>query len=239
MAKAQQIPLEFDVKPYYGREDFMVATSNVEAVRVVDEWPQWSNFAICIYGHEGSGKTHIAHMFIENVYKKTNALHKISVVKAMDVNMNNIERFFDEHNCLVVEDLDENIDNEAMFHLYNLYKNEGGFILFTSKEPPARMKFGLADLQSRLNSIPAIELKEPSSDLLSMVVVKLFADRQLVVSPEVVSYIINNARRSFAYVKRLVAEIDRVSIARKRAVTIPVVKEAMEYLDDDKQEELF
>ena len=126
-----------------------------------------------------------------------------------------------------------------MFHLYNLYRNEGGNILFTSQEAPARIKFNLKDLQSRLNIIPSVEIKAPDDELLSSLLIKLFMDRQINVSPEVISYILNNMERSFAYARKIVAETDRLSLSRKRAISISLVKDAMADLADDSQGELF
>ena len=46
-------------------------------------------------------------------------------------------------------------------------------------------------------------------------------------------------QRSFAYARRLVAEIDNISLARKRAVTIALAREAVAVLNDNHQGELF
>ena len=150
-----------------------------------------------------------------------------------------VHELFRQNPCLIVEELSPDINEEAMFHLYNLYRNEGGNILFTAEEAPARMRFKLKDLQSRLNIIPSVEIKAPDDELLSSLLVKLFMDRQIMVSPEVINYLLNNMQRSFAYARKIVAEIDNLSLARKRAVTVPLVKEAVSLLDDDPQGELF
>lgn len=238
-SKNKQLPIDFAHKVFYERQDFMIAKSNIEAIKLVDSWPNWMNFAVCIYGHEGCGKTHLAHIFTENVYRKTNLPYKIPMVKAQYIRLDNVHKLFEENKCLVVENLNEDINEEAIFHLYNLYRNEGGFILFTSLQAPARMDFKLPDLQSRLNSMPAVEIKEPDSELLSAVIIKLFNDRQINISPEIISYISNNAQRSFAYIKKLVAEADSISISRKRAVSVPIIKDAISSLERDNQGILF
>lgn len=140
--------------------------------------------------------------------------------------------FLLQHNCLVIEELDESVNQEALFHLYNLYRDEGGNILFTSDRAPARLNFSLPDLRSRMNIVPAVEIKEPDDELLSALLVKLFMDRQIMPSPELISYILNNMQRSFAYARRLVAEIDNISLARKRAVTIALAREAVAVLNE-------
>ena len=151
----------------------------------------------------------------------------------------NIRSLFDAHNCLVVEELQADINQEALFHLYNLYRDEGGNILFLSEQAPARINFTLPDLRSRMNIVPTAEIKEPDDELLSALLVKLFNDRQITPSPELITYLLNNMRRSFAYARKVVAEIDTISLARKRAVTASIAKEALAALDNNTQRDLF
>jgi len=236
---SQQLTIEFDHRPSFGKEDFIVAKCNVEAVSMIDNWFNWPSFALCLYGPEGSGKTHLANVFASHVSLAANHPYKIPFIKAKDIDMSMPHKLFEQHYCLIVEDLEELTDFEAAFHLYNLYKNEGGNILFTSKVAPARLNIPLADLRSRLNTVPAIEIQEPDDELLSALIIKLFSDRQLSISLELMNFILSNMERSFSYAKRLVSEIDTVSLAKKRAISIPVVKEAMENLKTNYQGELF
>ncbi len=233
-----QLPLEFIPEPYMGKEDFMVAACNYEAFKLVDSWPDWPFFAICIYGPEGCGKTHLATIFAHTVSTLTHWPYKIPCIKAKDINFETLE-YFNLCQCLIVEDLNENIDNEALFHLYNHYRNEGGYILFTSQQAPARLKFHLPDLRSRMNIVPSAAINEPDDEMLSALFLKLFTDRQITVAPEVINYMLHNTQRSFAYACKLVAEIDNISLAKKRAVSIAIVKEALNVLNDNHQGELF
>ena len=236
----RQLPIEFPHRPSLDKEDFLVAECNIEAVEMIDRWPDWTYFAVCIYGSEGCGKSHLANVFSNNVSRHDNYPYRIPSIQAKDVRLETPHKLFSRHRCLIVENLCRQINNEAMFHLYNLYRNEGGFILFTSEIAPARLNLPLPDLQSRLNAVPAIEIKAPDDDLLSCLLVKLFTDRQIFITPEVVNYIVSNMQRSFAYARKLVEETDRISLSRKRAVSIPIIKEAMSVLDSEKlQGELF
>ncbi len=233
-----QLPLEFIPEPYLGKEDFMVAACNHEAFALVDSWPAWPFFAICIYGPEGCGKTHLATMFAHNVANLANWPYKVPVVRAKDIHFETLQ-LFEKCSCLIVEELSENVDNEALFHLYNHYRNEGGYILFTAAQAPARTRFTLPDLQSRMNIVPSVAINEPDDEMLSALILKLFTDRQIMVAPEIINYILLNMQRSFAYARKLVAEIDSISLARKRAVSLAIVKEAFSVLNDNHQGDLF
>ena len=75
--------------------------------------------------------------------------------------------------------------------------------------------------------------------MLSALILKLFADRQLIISPDIIGYMLKNMQRSFSFCNRLVEEIDNISLARKRAITVNIVKEAINVLNTHNQGELF
>ena len=166
----RQLPLAFEHQPFLGKEDFMVASCNAEAFAYVENWPDWPFFAVCLYGPAGCGKSHLAHMFSDNVSVKTRYPYKIPRDRASEVGTETL-RLFEQHPCLIVEDMNDNIDNEAMFHLYNQYRNENGYILFTSEIAPARLHIALPDLRSRLNIVPTVEIREPDDELLQALIV--------------------------------------------------------------------
>ena len=75
--------------------------------------------------------------------------------------------------------------------------------------------------------------------MLEALIVKLFSDRQITLTSEVLNYILQNMERSFAYAEKLVKQVDDLSLALKRAVTVPLVKQAMIELKNNFQQELF
>ena len=238
-ATSKQYALDFPHRESLGREDFLVAACNQEAVCIVDSWPNWPFFGVCIYGPEGCGKTHLANVFATNVAKLTEHPYKVPFVRAENLDINYIRSIFAEHKCLVIENLESLKNEEALFHIYNLYRDEGGNILFTSSTAPARLNIKLPDLRSRLNIIPAVEIKAPDDDLLSALLVKLFDDRQILPSPEIINYMLANMQRSFSYARKVVEEIDNISLERKHAITLAIVKEAISALGNPSQGSLF
>ncbi|MBE6467702.1 MAG: DNA replication protein [Alphaproteobacteria bacterium] len=234
-----QLALDFPHRPSLGREDFMVAKCNQEAVSTIDLWPEWPYFAICVYGPNGCGKTHLANVFAQIVALKTSHPYRIPFIKASQITKDMIHSLYETSQQIVIEDLQELSDQEALFHLYNTYRDMGGNILFTSNIAPARLNFSLPDLRSRMNIVPNMEIKSPDDDLLSALLVKLFMDRQITPSQELLNYLLKNMQRSFSYARKLVEEIDNISLAKKRAISINIAKEAIATLDSDLQFDLF
>ena len=235
----QQLALEFPHRPSLCREDFMVAGCNQEAVGTIDLWPAWPYFAVCIYGPSGCGKTHLANVFAQKVALATNHPYRIPFIKASQITKEMPHTLFETSRQIVIEELQTLSDQEALFHLYNTYRDLGGNILFTSEIAPARLDFGLKDLKSRLNIVPALEIKAPDDELLMALLLKLFTDRQITPSPELLDYLLKNMQRSFSYARKLVEEIDNISLAKKRAISIAIAKEAIATLNSDLQFSLF
>lgn len=217
----------------------MISSCNQNAYKVVEMWPEWPSFAMLIFGPHGCGKTHLAHIFAENVCLHSTKTYSVQTIQASNIKTKSVARIHRENKCLIVEDVSSKVDEEALFHLYNLYQNEGGYILFTADEPFSRIPFKLPDLASRLNAVPSIPILSPDDRMLEALVIKLFSDRQVGISAEVLNYIVQNTERSFSYVEKLVEEADRLSLCYKRAVSIPIIKQAIYTLSHNTQQELF
>ena len=63
MSGDRQLTLDLGHRPAFGRDDFLVAPGNREAVEWIDRWPRWIGHALAIFGPAGCGKTHLVHVF--------------------------------------------------------------------------------------------------------------------------------------------------------------------------------
>ncbi len=205
-------------------EDFLVSSANAMAVELVDTWPDWPHWAAVVTGSSGCGKSHLA-----NVWRlRSNA----SEVAASKLNDETIARL-KAARALVVEDLDQGIgDERVLFHLLNVARQEKMTILLTSKAAPGVLEIGLPDLRSRLRALPVVAIEAPDEQLLRVVLVKLFSDRQLVVDPQVVSFIALRMERSMKAAGDIVENIDKRALAMRRKVTRQLAQTVLESMAD-------
>jgi chromosomal replication initiation ATPase DnaA len=153
--------------------------------------------------------------------------------------MRNVKRLAAENQVIVVENVLPRHNDEALFHLFNIFNEEGKYMLWTAEKPANSLHFSLPDLQTRLNMLPSVAISEPDDMMLQMLIAKLFNDRQIIISQEVLDYILNYAERSFNYITRLIAEIDDISWTYGRAVSVSIVRDAINNLSKNQQLDLF
>ncbi len=213
----RQIPLELGHRPALKREDFLVAPSNAAAVGWLDRWPKWPQPLLVIHGPEGAGKSHLAEVWRERSGSTRLEADELSAAAVPAL----------AQCTLVIEDLDRGVDETALLHLYNMMMEAGRFLLLTARAAPVRWPLSLPDLRSRLLAAPAVQLQAPDEALIGAVLVKAFADRQIRVGEEVVLYLLTRMERSFAAVREMTVALDRVALAERRAITIPLVRQLL------------
>jgi len=224
MSGPRQLPLDLGHRAAMGERDFLVAPCNKDAVAWIDAWPRWPAPLLVLYGPKGSGKTHLARVWCG----KSGAILCPPTVLAQP----DLRDLLSRHRGLAIE-----FDGpagpaatweEPLFHLYNLARELGGFLLITAPGAPATWQIGLADLRSRIAAAPSVGIGMPDESLLGAILVKLFADRQIEIDAGVIPFVLARIERSFAAVQALVERLDQTSLAERRRVTVPLARRVLD-----------
>ena len=214
-----QLTLDLPHRAALGAEDFLVSDCNLAAVRLIDAWPTWQNHVQLLIGPEASGKTHLARVW--------QALSGAQALGPETLSMNMLDAM-GEGTAHVIEDADKvAYDEKALFHLLNLAREKGLYVLITGETAPSRWGVVLPDLKSRLNAVPAVEIGAPDEALIRTVLLKHFTDRQLDIDPKVLTYLALHVDRSLAAAAAAVAAVDRAALASGRKISRQLVIEAL------------
>ena len=81
--------------------------------------------------------------------------------------------------------------------------------------------------------MPAIAIEDPDDAVLAAVMRKMFADRQLPVSEDIIEFLVARMERSFFAARGIAQEIDRMALAERRQVTIPLAKSVLSAMGGD------
>lgn len=209
----RQLAFDLPVTETFRREDFFVSPTNATALAALDAWPNWPGGKMLLVGPRGSGKTHLSRLWVQAT---GGALVRGSALAAANIPA------LTTQGCVCVEDAETVAGNPeaeaALFHLHNIV-TQGAALLVTATTPPRDWGITLPDLASRLQAASLTRLDAPDDALLSAVLVKLFADRQIAVPPNLIPYLVQRMERSLATARLLVATLDAVSLAHARPVT--------------------
>ncbi len=212
-----QLVLPLEIRPALGREDFIVAPGNREAVAFIDAFPAWPAPAAALVGPAGAGKSHLAAAWAA----RANA--RIIDAGALDESL--LRQGFP---AIVVENVDAGVAGGARDRVLFALLERGGAVLLTGRERQSQWPATIPDLASRYRALLAFPLWQPDDALLAALARKLFADRQLAVPDGVIDQMIRSLERAPGAVRDFVARADAKALAEKRPVTVALVRELLE-----------
>jgi chromosomal replication initiation ATPase DnaA len=210
---SRQLAFDLPAQDRRGRAEFFPSPANAQGLAMIDLWRQWPGGMLLLVGPEGSGKSHLAEIWATEAGARllpAAALAGADLAALAEA-------------PLGIEDADRIAGNPAaetaLFHLHNLMKEAGQPLLLTARTPPRDWGLSLPDLHSRLAALPLVRIEAPDDVLLSAVLAKLFADRQVTAPPSLIPYLVARMERSIDAARRLVTELDRRALARGGPIT--------------------
>src|ERR1700730_7193210 len=107
------------------RDNFLEGPANAAGLALVDSWPEWPNRIMLLVGPEGSGKSHLAAIWAEQSGARSTSAHVLTPAEVPGALATG---------ALVIEDLrSAEIDERALFHLLNMAREDGAFVLMTAR----------------------------------------------------------------------------------------------------------
>ena len=199
---------QFSSKNKY--ENYFVNHTNQKAydLTILDNFNQ----NIFLYGPKKSGKSYLA-----NLWKNKN--------NAIQYN-NNFSTIIETKKNIFIDDVLGKTSDENIFHLINHCKLNNLKMYFVSSININAYDFKFRDLQSRLREFIYLEIKSPDDEMCKMLMVKLFSDKQIIIkNEEIFDFIFKRLNRTYFDIYIFVEKLDRLSLEKKRQLTIPLIKE--------------
>lgn len=190
-------------------EDFFVSDANRVAADMIQTPDLWPDGKLVLTGPEGCGKSHLARVFQVNT-------------DAMIIHAADLPDILRPNGALVIEDMSDLPESreEVMFHLHNHMASAGLPLLLTDRTPPTRWDIALPDLASRMQATTPIGIEDPDDMLLQVLIMKLFADRQVIPPASVVQFLSTRIERSYIAVQDIVARLDHAALVDKKPASV-------------------
>ena len=205
---------DYNLQPQLNLMNYYVSNANRDAYDYVINENEFVNNSI-IHGPVKSGKTHLGLIW----QNKNNAIIYCE---------NDFNKIIKEKRNVFIDDFFEKLNEEYLFYIINHCYNNNLKILLSTDKYLSNYKFELSDLSSRLKSFNFIEIKQPDDELIVNLIIKLLFDKQIIVQNlEIFSYILKRINRTYQDIYLFVENVDKLSLEKKRELTIPLIKELL------------
>ena len=222
MKNSKQLYFEMPNKKALGIEDYIITESNNFAFDLIVKILKGeTNFGL-ISGPSYSGKTHLSKILIKNA-RNYKTLY-------FDRDYQNILNRFEVSDILILENIDKIKDDKSeqdLFHIINFAKENNKKLLMTSRKPISEIDLNLEDLESRLNSIIEAKIKEPDDQLMKLILIKIFNDKQLKIKPNVIDFLVSRLERSYKSINLFIEKIDKFSLEKGKKITIRLINDLL------------
>jgi chromosomal replication initiation ATPase DnaA len=182
------------------------------------KWPTWEKNFVNISGEKFSGKSHLM-----NIFLKKNKGIKIDFNLIKNIDFKNLKIYEN----IVLEDVTTNTNEELLYTLFNIVEQDNKYIIVTSKDSIAEMKFSLNDLRSRTKNFLLQNIEKPDDELMFAIILKNLSDRQITLSQKLINYIIQRIERSYSKIFDFIYKIDELSLKKKKSIDFKIIKEAL------------
>jgi len=219
-----QLRLKLEHAADFSRDRFVISSPNRDAVEMLDGWPNERGGALALIGPPGAGKSHLAATWAE----RTGA--EIITQEAL-----NAYEPAERSGAMLLDGADAAPHGEAFFHLLNRAQTGGSCLLLTGRAAPLSWPVEVADLRSRLNALPVIEIGEPDDAILRGLLLKLFQERNIRPPQDLLAYLLLRMERSAPAAEAIVAALDEAASMEHRAVSRVLARELLKDETDDAQ----
>ena len=229
---AEQLLFDLGEKKLDGRDQLLRSQSNELALKVVENFDTWPQNKLILVGPQGCGKSHISSILASEL----DGL----IVSAKNFDLSFIQ-IGGKDTIFILEDMEKLAQlepnqkravEEAIFHFLVKYENTDSKIFITGAGNPALWDISLPDLNSRLKTFLVAKIFEPDDQLFINLILKNFSEKQLNVSPDILTFISARIERTYASIRSFVNKVDAKALRHKRKLTLDLVKSVLK--DSDK-----
>ena len=180
-----------------------------------------------LWGPSGAGKTHL-------LYAACQLISNSAYIPLKDLSLqpdvlDRLEEFrlvcIDDIQCIAAQSVWE---NNLIALLENL-ENQKNLFIVSANFPPQELGFDLQDLVNRFSGRQILRLHPTSEETLVRILTDRAARRGLSIDDSVIRFILERYSRDTHSLIRLLDRIDRLSLEKRRRITIPFLKQLDEF----------
>lgn len=230
-ALGPQIPLHVGFREDAVFEDFLPGQNAVAVGTLRQMLANLDTHLLYLWGASGSGVSHLLQASIHDLQTQGFEALYLPLAECIEYGPDALEGLED---CQAVAF--DNIEliaasaqwQEAVFHFYNRMRDSGRLILVGASCSPLQLELSLADLKSRLSSGITLNLHAMTDEERTAWLIWKGRRRGLVIEQDVAEFLILRHNQNMNELVATFDRLDSASLAEKRKITIPFLKQILE-----------
>jgi len=229
---ATQLPLRLNPQEVYQLDNFYFSQAEVKSALLVFCELTTIDF-LYLWGDKTSGKSHLLMATMANIQTRqpTKRLLYLPLAELVQSSSPEVLQSVEELDLLCLDELDAITGiaewEEAIFHCFNRLLNTGCKLLVAANHNPAAIKIKLADLGSRLATGLIYQLDILDDQAKQKALIVQAQVRGLDLPSEAAQYLLRHYSRDIRVLINLLGDLDKASMAAKRRLTIPFIRQVL------------
>ena len=226
----EQFPVQFEFQSNQSFSTFYPG-DNAEIITHLRQLFLNKEQLIYLWGNAGTGKTHLiqaACQFANSLDKSCFSFTLNQVLPSPSL-LDGLEQLdlvcFDN-----IEHIAGNIEwEQAFFNFFNLHRDNNKYLLLSANCPPKFLSIQLPDLKTRMNWGLTLKLKTLTEDQQLKALIFKADDLGFKIPVAVGRFLMAHYARDLPSIWQLLDKIEHATLAEKRKITIPFLKQIMSH----------
>lgn len=226
---SEQFPVQFEFQSNQHFSTFYPG-NNQEPVNHLQKICSSKEQQTFLWGEAGTGKTHL----LQATIQEANVNNKTSFYFSFDSKTLPNPSLFDgleNIDIVCLDNIDQIVDNKewehAFFNFYNLHRDGNKKLIISASCPPKYLAIQLPDLKTRMSWGVTFKLKALTDEQQLNALIYKAHDLGFNIPINVGQFLMIHYARDLPSVWALLDKIDQATLAAKRKLTIPFLKQIM------------
>ena len=230
MTLTRQLPLHFEFRVNQTFDDFFPG-SNLEVINHLKKSIEGNGERlIFLWGQSGQGKSHLLQACCHQAQSQQLSSFYFAF-SAFELPDSVILSGLDKLDIICFDNIQHIAGNpiweQAFFNFFNLHRDQDHTLILSASCPPNKIAIQLPDLKTRLNWGLTLKI-QPLCDNDRITALIFKADQMgFEISQQAGRFLLTHYDRDLSFLWSLLTKLDRASLAAKRKLTIPFLKQIL------------
>ncbi|MDD5633360.1 MAG: DnaA regulatory inactivator Hda [Methylococcales bacterium] len=236
MTLTRQLPLHFEFRANQTFEDFFPG-SNPEVINHLKKSIEGNGERqIFLWGQSGQGKSHLLQACCHQAQSQQLSSFYF-VFSAFELPDPAMLSGLDKLDIICFDNIQHIAGNpaweQAFFNFFNLHRDQGHTLILSASCPPNKINIQLPDLKTRLNWGLTLKIQPLSDEERITALIFKAGQMGFEISPQVGRFLLTHYDRDLSSLWVLLKKLDRASLAAKRKLTLPFLKQILNEVNRD------